>query len=143
MLFRSREVLAVPGNITSKNSFGTNYLIKSGAKLVQQWQDVVAELPAEISAAILPPKLDETAADETKTAAPQPPKSPQPELAPAGLSETERKIWTLLSPDATAPIDDLLDASNLSFSELNAALLALEMKDLIRALPGKTYARKT
>ena len=47
---QNREVLAVPGNITSKNSFGTNYLIKSGAKLVQQWQDVVTELPAEISA---------------------------------------------------------------------------------------------
>ncbi len=56
---QNREVLAVPGNITSKNSFGTNYLIKSGAKLVQQWQDVVSELPIEISAAILPPKIDD------------------------------------------------------------------------------------
>ena len=42
---QNREVMAVPGNITSGNSFGTNYLIKCGAKLVQQWQDVVAELP--------------------------------------------------------------------------------------------------
>jgi DNA processing protein len=55
---QNREVMAVPGNITSKNSFGTNYLIKSGAKLVQQWQDVVAELPTEISAKIRPPKID-------------------------------------------------------------------------------------
>ncbi len=56
---QNREVMAVPGNITSRNSFGTNYLIKTGAKLVQQWQDIVAEMPSEISAAILPPKIDE------------------------------------------------------------------------------------
>src|ERR687894_465140 len=54
---QNREVYAVPGNITSRNSFGTNYLIKgAGAKLVQQWQDVVAEFPAEIAARILPPE---------------------------------------------------------------------------------------
>jgi DNA processing protein len=81
---QNREVLAVPGNITSKNSFGTNYLIKSGAKLIQQWQDVVAELPAEISAAILPPKIDETDAKSE----PQ-----QSELVPANLTENERQIW--------------------------------------------------
>ena len=80
---QNREVMAVPGNITSKNSFGTNYLIKSGAKLVQQWQDVVNELPSEISARILPPKLDEESAKESQ----------QPELAPANLSANERKIW--------------------------------------------------
>jgi DNA processing protein len=141
---QNREVLAVPGNITSKNSFGTNYLIKSGAKLVQQWQDVVTELPAEISARILPPKMDETkavdAAKKAETAKKQSEK--QPELAPANLSETERKIWDLLSPDELVHIDDLLDASGFSFGDLNTALLGLEMKEFIRALPGKTYARK-
>src|SRR3954468_11526676 len=55
---QNREVMAVPGNITSGVSFGTNYLIKSCAKLVQQWQDVVSELPSEIAARILPPKID-------------------------------------------------------------------------------------
>src|SRR5947199_1242689 len=53
---QNREVFAVPGNITSRNSFGTNYLIKgAGANLVQPWQDVAAELPAEIAAQLLPP----------------------------------------------------------------------------------------
>ena len=53
---QNREVFAVPGNITSRNSFGTNYLIKgAGAKLVQQWQDIAAELPPQIAARLLPP----------------------------------------------------------------------------------------
>jgi DNA processing protein len=157
---QNREVLAVPGNITSKNSFGTNYLIKSGAKLVQQWQDVATELPAEIAALLLPPKMDETeaagAAQKPETGEEQTEKRAekqtekkaekqfpkQPELAPANLSETERRIWTLLSPDETVHIDDLLAASGFSFGDLNTALLGLEMKELVRALPGKTYARK-
>ena len=129
---QNREVMAVPGNITSKNSFGTNYLIKSGAKLVQQWQDVVNELPSEISARILPPKLDEET-DNTKQ---------QPELSPASLDENERKIWTLLSADEPVHIDSLLDESGLSFGDLNNSLVKLDLKDLIRSLPGNFYARK-
>ena len=129
---QNREVMAVPGNITSKNSFGTNYLIKSGAKLVQQWQDVVTELPQEISARILPPKLDENAAENPA----------QPELAPAGLSENELKVWQILSADEPVHIDSLLDASSLSFGDLNSSLVGLDLRDLIRILPGNFYARK-
>ncbi len=129
---QNREVLAVPGNITSKNSFGTNYLIKSGAKLVQQWQDVVSELPSEISAAILPPKIDGKKSKEMK----------QPEVVPAGLTEKEQTIWQLLSPDEAIHIDTLLEESKLSFGDLNAALLGLDIRDLIRTLPGSQYARK-
>ena len=130
---QNREVLAVPGNITSRNSFGTNYLIKSGAKLVQQWQDVVAELPQEISARILPPKLDAQTTDEK----PRP-----PELAPADLNENERRIWSLLSADEPQHIDFLLETSALSFGDLNSSLVQLDLKDLIRTLPGNFYARK-
>ena len=129
---QNREVLAVPGNITSKNSFGTNYLIKSGAKLVQRWQDVVSELPSEIAAAILPPKIDVQKSEETK----------QPELTPANLTENERVIWQQLSADEATHIDVLLEESGLAFGDLNAALLGLDMRELVRALPGKHYARK-
>ena len=130
---QNREVMAVPGNITSKNSFGTNYLIKSGAKLVQQWQDVVSELPSEISAAILPPKIEEKDVEK---------KTKQPESVPAGLNENERKVWQMLSADEATHIDSLLEESGLSFGDLSAALLALEMRELVRTLPGSNYARK-
>ena len=124
--------MAVPGNITSGNSFGTNYLIKSGAKLVQQWQDVVAELPSEISAAILPPKVDETEVITEK----------QGILPPADLTENERRIWPLLPVDESIHIDVLLESSGLSFGDLNSVLVALDIRDLIRVLPGKHYARR-
>jgi DNA processing protein len=130
---QNREVMAVPGNITSRNSFGTNYLIKSGAKLVQQWQDVVTELPAEISARILPPKLDEKTSAE---------KSFRPALVPANLSDHERRIWSQLAADEPKHIDVLLAESGLSFGDLNSSLVNLDLKDLIRALPGNFYARK-
>jgi len=130
---QDREVLAVPGNITSKNSFGTNYLIKSGAKLVQQWQDVVTELPGEIAAAILPPKIaDRDVEKESGTS----------EAVPLNLKENERKIWHLLSPDQPAHIDALLEESGLAFGDLNTALLGLEGREIIRTLPGNNYARK-
>ena len=127
---QNREVMAVPGNITSGNSFGTNYLIKSGAKLVQQWQDVVAELPSEISAAILPPKIEAENAVR------------QPDLLPADLNDNERKVWAVLAPDDATHIDVLLETSGLSFGDLNNALVSLDIRDLIRVLPGKNYARR-
>lgn len=129
---QNREVMAVPGNITSANSYGTNYLIKSGAKLVQQWQDIVAELPSEIAAGILPPKIDESA-DDGSTAEPP---------LPFDLDENGRKIWSLLASDEATHIDTLLETSGLSFGELNAALVGLDIRDLIRVLPGKHYARR-
>jgi DNA processing protein len=129
---QNREVMAVPGNITSGNSFGTNYLIKSGAKLVQQWQDVVAELPSEIASSILPPKI----------APEQPHKSAQPSLMPTGMSENEQKVWSLLTPDESTHIDVLLETSGLSFGDLNNALVGLDIRDLVRVLPGKHYARR-
>jgi DNA processing protein len=131
---QNREVMAVPGNITSGNSFGTNYLIKSGAKLVQQWQDVVAELPSDVAARILPPKTDEGAADRREKAQ---------AAVPSDLTPHERTVWGLLKPDEPTHMDMLLEASGLSFGDLNNALVSLDIRDLIRVLPGKNYARRT
>src|SRR5256886_7884731 len=79
---QNREVFAVPGSITSRNSFGTNYLIKgAGAKLVQQWQDVVAALPQEIAARLLPPEPKRKKQDTASALAAN---------VPTDLSEHER-----------------------------------------------------
>jgi len=131
---QNREVYAVPGNITSANSYGTNFLIKSaGAKLVQQWQDVVSEFPKEIAAQILPPPLTK----DKNGGAPA-----QAELAPADLDKIERQVWRLLAPDEAVHIDAILEQSGLPITEITNALVAMEMRDLIRALPGRHFAKK-
>jgi DNA processing protein len=132
---QNREVWAVPGNITSRNSFGTNYLIKgAGAKLVQQWQDVATELPPDIAARLLPPPIKSQPEEGSVLK--------QMALAPHDLSPQERAVWELLSADEPSHIDALAEASRLSIPELTGALLALEMRELIRQLPGKCFVRK-
>jgi DNA processing protein len=133
-LEQNREVWAVPGNITSRNSFGTNYLIKgAGAKLVQQWQDIATELPPQIAANLLPPpfgeKKEKSLADRLQ-------------FVPEGLSRTENCVFRLMNPDSPVHIDSLVEQSKLGMSELTAALLTLEMRELIRVLPGRCFVRK-
>ena len=131
---QNREVFAVPGNITSRNSFGTNYLIKgAGAKLVQQWQDVASELPAEIAAQLLPPPSKKKKKGELVD---------QLQLAPSDLNDYERVVFKLLMTDTPQQIDTLAEITKLSISQLTSALLTLEMRELIRALPGKCFVRK-
>src|SRR5262249_48442555 len=113
---QNREVFAVPGNITSRNSFGTNYLIKgAGAKLVQQWQDIVAELPADIAAQLLPPP--------SKKSKQKGELLNQLQLAPSGLSTNERAIFSLLTTDAPQQIDALAETTKLSINQITSALL--------------------
>jgi DNA processing protein len=129
---QNREVFAVPGNITSRNSFGTNCLIKgAGAKLVQQWQDIATELPQQIAAKLLPPaiKKEKTISDRLS-------------LVPEGMSGTEESVFRLLTPDSPVHVDWLIEKSKLPVSQLNAALLSLEIRDLVRALPGRCFVRR-
>jgi DNA processing protein len=132
---QNREVFAVPGNITSRNSFGTNYLIKgAGAKLVQQWQDIAGELPSEIAAQLLPPP--------TRKSKKKGELLDQLKLSPPDLSEPERAVFKLLSTDTPQQIDTLAEGTKLSITQLTSALLALEMRELIRALPGMCFVRR-
>jgi DNA processing protein len=126
---QNREVFGVPGSLTNKNSWGPHVLIKQGAKLIQDWQDVVEELPPEVRQQLAP------LPDATKTAE-------GASLFSESLSETERAIYDLLKVEESFHIDAILDAlPQLSSSEVLATLLELEFKNLIRQLPGKNFVK--
>jgi DNA processing protein len=126
---QGRDVFAVPGNITSAKSFGPNYLIKDGAKLVQTWRDVVEELPAETKTPILSAERGET-------------RSKQIVISEVALSDSERRVLKMLNADEPVHIDQLISRAGLSSGELMGALLKLEMTDRIRQLPGKCFAKR-
>ena len=128
---QGREVFAVPGNITSQTSFGPNFLIKDGAKLVQIWRDVVDELPREAKEKLF--GIERPAATKSNV---------QPMFEAVDLSDMERKILEILSVDVPAHIDQLLISSEMTSSDLMSALLGLEMKDRIRQLPGKSFIKR-
>ena len=130
---QGREVFAVPGNITSQTSFGPNFLIKDGAKLVQQWRDVVEEFPPHLKEPLLGLKRQDASAQTTPT---------QPSFEAVTLSPHEQKVLALLTADVALHIDELLVSSGLSSPELSSALLELEMKDRIKELPGKCFVRR-
>jgi DNA processing protein len=126
---QGRDVYAVPGNITSAKSFGPNYLIKDGAKVVQGWRDIVEEFPPEVKEPIL-------AAEQ---------REPHGERLVAdgvALAPTEKKVLSLLKVDEALHIDQLISRSGLNLGELMGALLNLEMRDRVRQLPGKAFVKK-
>jgi DNA processing protein len=122
-----REVFGVPGNATQPSSFGPNQLIKQGAKLVTGWEDVVEELPTPVRAELMPV---ETASPEERAA-----------LVEEGLGPLERPLYKLLSVDDARHVDELVERSGLSSSEVLATLFDLELKGVVRQLPGKQFLK--
>ena len=122
-----REVFAVPGNVTQPMSFGPNLLIKQGAKLVVGWEDVVEELPTPVRAELLP--VEQKSQEERM------------ELLTNEFSASERILYGLLGTDEAKAIDDLLELSGLTSSDVLATLFDLEMKGVVRQLPGKQFLK--
>ena len=122
-----REVYGVPGNATQLTSFGPNQLIKQGAKLVTSWEDVIEELPTPIRAELLPV---ESANSEQRTM-----------LVEQALEPNERILYDLLSQDEARQVDDLVENSGLTSSEVLASLFDLELKGVVRQLPGKQFLK--
>jgi DNA processing protein len=137
---QGREVFAVPGNITSKMSWGPNLLIKQGAKLVQDWNDVVVDLPPEVRRKLIENGKNRLLAqgltDGSATS-----QGDQASLlsSQGGIS---RRLLEKLKPDASTHLDTLVeDLEGFSTSELIAALFELEMTGLVKQLPGKNFVK--
>jgi DNA processing protein len=122
-LDQGREVMAVPGNVTSDVSRGANWLIQRGAKLVSGWEDVAEELP--------PPVREMLLAEREGATRPLP-----------LLTDEEDVVYKLLTPDALTPVDDLVERCGLSVTEVLTVLLNLEIKGLIVSSPGQSYQRR-
>lgn len=114
-LDQGREVFAVPGNITSRTSAGTNKLIKKGAKLVEDVADILEEIL---------PQIEKRSGKE---------EAPRPEL-----TLEEETIYSLLS-DEPKHIDLISRESGMTPNKVLSLLLRMEIKDAVRQLPGKSF----
>ena len=119
-LEQGREVFAVPGNVTSTASEGTNRLIKDGAKLVETSEDVVSEFP-DLAAV---ERIERTQISELGT----------------DLTEVQQRVYDLIGLEAVH-IDDIIARGGVSPSEASHILLVLQMESLIQEVEGRRYIR--
>jgi DNA processing protein len=131
-LEQSRDVYAVPGNVTNKNSWGPNTLIKQGAKLVATWEDVWEELPTDVRLRLQPEGAGESQAALTASL-----------FQESELPPHEKKIFALLKADEATHIDEIVERlePGLSSSEIFAALFELELAGKVKQLPGKNFVK--
>jgi DNA processing protein len=118
-----RQVFAVPGRIDSPRSKGCHDLIKKGAKLCEDAADILSEFEYLFPASNRPPTPSETGV-----------------LPALALSENEQRAYDALSHEETH-IDAVIRKSGLPPSAVSVALLSLEMKRLIKQLPGKMFVK--
>jgi DNA processing protein len=132
-LEQDRDVYAVPGNVTNKNAWGPNTLIKQGAKLVATWEDVWQELPTQVRLQL---------EGELGFASPAEQAASIVEELP--LQEPEKVVLSALRHDEAVQLDELMERleSKLTSSEIFTALFELELASRIKQLPGKNYVRR-
>jgi DNA processing protein len=125
---QGRTVMAVPGPVDAPSSDGTHELIRTGAVLCRGVEDVLEELHGVSAMA--------TAA---KKAASAPAAPPAPSGPPPGMDDTQRRIWDTLTE--ARHLDELVQRLGLGVPQVSGALLMMEMKKVVRRLPGNRYER--
>jgi DNA processing protein len=119
-LEQGREVFAVPGNIDSPGSKGTNRLIRDGAKIVTCVDDILEEIGLSF------PGKEDNGRQETRT------------KFHASLDENERAVVEMLEK-GVSHIDRISRETGIAIKELEPLLLLLEMKGIIQQSPGRIY----
>jgi DNA processing protein len=132
-LEQDRDVYAVPGNVTTKNAWGPNTLIKQGAKLVATWEDVWQELPSPVRLQLEGELGFASSAAQAASIVQELP-----------LQEPEKVVLNALRHDEAVQLDELMEMleSKLTSSEIFTALFELELANRIVQLPGKNYVRR-
>ncbi len=130
---QGREVLAVPGNVTSQASWGPNLLIKQGAALVQDASDVLSQLPTQVRVRLYR-QMNHASESHSPSSV---------EATPAVPADSHQaKVLAQLRVDEGVLLDDLMDRLPfMSSSEIIAALFQLEMDGLVRQDVGQRYSR--
>jgi len=113
-LEQGRDVFALPGKIDSGTSFGTNEIIKQGAKLVSCADDIIDEFGL--------PKVTPKAEGNTE------------------VSEEEAALYNLIQDEPLA-LDDIVERSGLDITKISGVLLNLQLRRLVKEVPGKQFIR--
>jgi DNA processing protein len=136
---QNRDVFAVPGNVTNKNAWGPNTLIKQGAKLTASWEDVWEDLPSVVRQQ-LEDEIGVAGNDESKGRG-----SASLFEEPGGrpMPEHERTVFQRLRHDEPVQLDELIEGleAELGSAEIFAALFELELAGRVKQMPGKNYVR--
>jgi len=133
-LENNREVMAVPGKIDSPLSRGAHRLIKQGAKLIESVEDVMEALGY----------IGEQLEDHVSTAAEKAAKSietPLFDIKALKLSSPEKAIYECLKKEPLH-IEEIIDDTDLAAGSVNAGLVSLRLKGLIKQLPGSLFVKR-
>ncbi len=141
---QGRSVFAVPGEIGAAGSRGTHRLIKQGARLVESIEDILDEVLPQAgitsSRTANEPLASSTSVLMATSSDPIEP-LPSDRVEVDGLGIQEQSLLSLISSEPVN-IDTLIAASGLNAQEVLNGLLVLELRGLIRQMPGKHFIRK-